>query len=74
MELFPFKAYSTKCSLQSLQIIVCLDLEGVSTGVYAVSDSCGTYNKVITLTKLIVATALKLHLCECKQLSFCTTV
>lgn len=31
---------------------MCLDLEGVSTGVYAVSDSCDTCNKVITLTKL----------------------
>lgn len=72
MEWFPLKAYSAKCSLQSLKVIMCLDLEGVSTGVYAVSDSCDTCNKVITLTKL-VATALKLHLCGCKQ-SFCTTV
>lgn len=52
MELFPLKAYSTKCSLQSLQIIRCLDLEGVLSGVSAVSESCDTCNKVITRTEL----------------------
>lgn len=72
MELFPLKAYSTKCSLQSLQVIVCLDLGGVLTGVYAVSDSRDTCNKVITLTKMNIATALEFHLCGCKQ-SCCTT-
>lgn len=54
MELFPLKAYSTKCSLQSLQIIRCLDLEGVLSGVSAVSDSCDTCNKVIKRTELNV--------------------
>ena len=67
MELFPLKAYSTKCSLQSLQIMVCLDLDGVSAGVYAVSDSCDTCNKVITLKIEHVATALQSRLCGCKQ-------
>lgn len=52
MELFPLRAYSTKRSLQSLHVIRCLDLEGVLTGVSAVSDSCGTCNEVITLTEL----------------------
>lgn len=52
MELFPLKAYSPKCSLQSLQIIRCLDLEGVLAGVSAVSDPCDTCNEVITLTEL----------------------
>lgn len=52
MELFPLKAYSTECLLQSPQIIVCLDQEGVLTGAYAVSNSCDTCNKVISLTEL----------------------
>lgn len=44
MELFPLKAHSTECLLQSPQIIVCLDQEGVLTGVYTVSNSCDTCN------------------------------
>lgn len=48
------KAYSTKCSLQSLKVMMCPEQGGVSVGVYAViqSDSCDTCNKVITVTKL----------------------
>lgn len=40
--------------MQSLQIIRCLDLEGVLAGVSAVSGSCDMCNKGITCTELKV--------------------
>lgn len=33
------KAYSTKCSLQSLKVMMCPEQGGVSVGVYAVIQS-----------------------------------
>lgn len=39
MDVSHVKVYSTKCSLQSLKVMMCLDQGGVSMGVYTVIQS-----------------------------------